>query len=121
MATEGKSEKRESEAVPTISAEQPKKRATTPIPENTVLIGKKPIMGYVVAALMQFQRGSSKAVLKARGANISRAVDVAEILKNKFLPGSLVVSKIEIGTERVGEGEKARDVSVIEIQLEKVK
>jgi DNA-binding protein Alba len=121
MVAESKGEKSQSEAVPTISGEQARKRPTTPIPENTVLIGKKPIMGYVVAALMQFQRGANKAVLKARGGNISRAVDVAEILRNKFLPGSLVVSKIEIGTERVGEGEKARDVSVIEIQLEKVK
>ncbi|HLI45969.1 MAG TPA: DNA-binding protein Alba [Geobacterales bacterium] len=111
-------EESRSEGVPVVG-EQEKRR--TAIPENTVLIGKKPIMGYVVATLMQFQRGSSKAVLKARGSNISRAVDVVEILKNKFLPGAVAVSKIEIGTERVGEGEKARDVSIIEIHLEKVK
>lgn len=113
MATESKSE-----GVPVISGEQ-KKRGT--IPENTVLVGKKPIMGYVVATLMQFQRGSNKAILKARGANISRAVDVVEILRNKFLPGAISVSKIEIGTERVGEGDKARDVSIIEIHIEKTK
>jgi DNA-binding protein len=77
-------------------------------------------MGYVVAALMQFQRGGTKAILKARGRNISRAVDVAEILKNKFLPNLVEVEKVEIGTERIGEGEKARDVSVIEIHLQKV-
>jgi len=93
----------------------------TAIPENTVLVGKKPLMGYVVAALMQFQRGSNKAIIKARGSNISKAVDVAEVLRNKFLPGIVTVSKVEIGTERVGEGEKVRDVSVIEIQLEKIK
>lgn len=114
------SEGTKSEDIPVISAEQQARRRT-PIPENTVLIGKKPIMGYVVATLMQFQRGSDKAVLKARGANISRAVDVVEILRNKFLPGAVTVSKIEIGTERVGEGEKARDVSTIEIHLQKVK
>ncbi len=112
-------EETKSEAIPVVSEQQAKKR--TPIPENTVLIGKKPIMGYVVATLMQFQRGSNRATLKARGANISRAVDVVEILKNKFLPGAISVSKIEIGTERVGEGEKARDVSTIEIHLEKIK
>ncbi|MDT7864820.1 MAG: DNA-binding protein Alba [Thermoproteota archaeon] len=105
--------------VPTVTPEAPKKKTGT-IPENTVYVGKKPIMGYVVAALMQFQRGGNKAILKARGRNISRAVDVAEILRNKFLPNLIEVEKVQIGTERIGEGEKARDVSVIEIHLQKV-
>lgn len=116
------------EGVPTLpeekqaqAAKKPAKKPAGPIGENTVLIGSKPVMGYVVAALIQFNRGGEKVILKARGKAISRAVDVAEILKNKFLPGQIKVGNISINTERVGEGEQARDVSTIEIVLERAK
>jgi DNA-binding protein len=102
-----------------VPTEAPKKK-TGAFPEKIVYVGKKPLMGYIVAALMQFQRGGNKVILKARGRNISSAVDVAEILKNKFLPNIVEVEKVEIGTERIGEGEKARDVSVIEIHLQNI-
>lgn len=115
------------EGVPTLpeekqaQAKKPAKKPAGPIGENTVLIGSKPVMGYVVAALIQFNRGGEKVILKARGRAISRAVDVAEILRNKFLPGQVKVGNISISTERVGEGEQARDVSTIEIVLERAK
>lgn len=54
--------------------------------DNIILIGSKPAMNYVLAVITQFNSGSKKVVLKARGRSISRAVDLAEIVRNKFLP-----------------------------------
>jgi len=84
--------------------------------ENVVYIGNKPPMHYVLAVIIQFNRGSKSVVLKARGRAISRAVDVAEIVKNQFLPGQ-IEHHVDIGTEEVGEGDQKRNVSTIEITL----
>ena len=58
--------------------------------------------------------------LKARGKSISRAVDVCEIVRNKFLP-DVKVKKIEIGTEAIKnkENNSETNVSTINIVLEK--
>ncbi len=55
-------------------------------PENTVYVGKKPTMNYVLAVVTQFNSGQSEVTIKARGNSISRAVDVKEIVVNRFLP-----------------------------------
>ena len=94
-----------------------------PIPEqraagNVVFIGIKPVMNYVLAVITQANQGAGEVILKARGQSISRAVDVAEITRNRFLQGS-VVRNITIGTE-VMQGERgATNVSTIEIVLGK--
>lgn len=44
-------------------------------------------MNYVLAVVTQMNGGFSEVTLKARGMAISRAVDVAEIVKNRFLTG----------------------------------
>ncbi|MGB9959327.1 MAG: DNA-binding protein Alba [Candidatus Bathyarchaeales archaeon] len=87
--------------------------------ENTVLIGKKPIMNYVVACLTFFNSGAQKVVIKARGRAISRAVDTVELLRRAFLK-DLQLKDISIGTEEVtrGEGQKT-NVSIIEITVAK--
>lgn len=90
--------------------------------ENTVFIGIKPVMNYVLAVITQFSAsaGTGPVTLKARGKAISRAVDVAEIVRNRFLPG-ISVQNIGIGTEQLqGEG-GAINVSTIEIVLGKAK
>ncbi len=85
---------------------------------NVVFIGIKPVMNYVLAVITQFNEGTEEVVLKARGRAISRAVDVAEIARKRFLK-DLVVKNIEIGTEEVaGEG-GASNVSIIEVTLGK--
>jgi DNA-binding protein len=66
--------------------------------ENVVFIGIKPVMNYVLAVITQFNQGVGDVTLKARGKAISRAVDVAEIVRNRFLQG-LLVRDISIGTE----------------------
>jgi len=86
--------------------------------DNVVFVGNKPVMNYVLAAITQFNEGAGVVTLKARGKAISRAVDVAEIVRNRFLQG-LQVKNIAIGTEEVqGEG-GAVNVSTIEITLGK--
>ncbi|MEM2937371.1 MAG: DNA-binding protein Alba [Candidatus Bathyarchaeia archaeon] len=87
--------------------------------ENTVLIGKKPIMNYVVACLTFFNSGAKKVVIKARGRAISRAVDTVELLRRAFLK-DLQLQDISIGTEEVtrSEGQKT-NVSTIEITVAK--
>ena len=49
--------------------------------DNTVLIGRKPVMNYVVACMTFFNSGAKKVVVKARGRAISRAVDTVELLR----------------------------------------
>jgi len=87
---------------------------------NTVYIGQKPTMNYVLAVLTNFNSLDTKEVtIKARGQAISTAVDVAEIARRKFMK-ELSVSKINIGTEEMPprEGEsKNRNISTIEITL----
>jgi len=90
----------------------------TPIPETTsmhrdvVFIGKKPIMTYAMAALMQLSYGD--VTIKARGRAISSAVDVAEVVCKRFL-GNNASKTVSIDTEVLGE--PARNVSTIEIKI----
>lgn len=87
--------------------------------ENIVFIGKKPTMNYVLAVVTQFNSGSAEVVLKARGRAISRAVDVAEVVRTKFVPSSKV-KNIKIGTEPLKmEDGKIANISAIEIYLGK--
>ncbi|AGT35146.1 DNA-binding protein [Thermofilum adornatum] len=89
------------------------------VTEGSVLVGNKSVMNYVLAAVIQFNQGAKKVLIKARGRAISRAVDVAEIVRSRFLKGEVDVSSIKIGSETVGEGDKKRTISTIEILLEK--
>lgn len=87
--------------------------------ENTVFIGKKPLMAYVLACITLFHNGAKKVVLKARGRSISRAVDVAELVRNRFVSDAKV-GDVKIGTETVETAEnKPVNVSTIEIVLTK--
>ncbi|RLG95829.1 DNA-binding protein Alba [Candidatus Bathyarchaeota archaeon] len=85
---------------------------------NSVLIGKKPIMNYVLACITLFHSGAKEVSIKARGRAISRAVDVAEITRRRFLP-DVKVGKITIGTEELKSEEDGNitNVSTIEIVL----
>jgi DNA-binding protein len=71
-------------------------------------------------AVMSAMRGDdSEAILMARGRAISKAVDVAEVIKNQFI-SNLVVKDISIGTEQLeGEDGNPRNLSNISITLAK--
>jgi archaea-specific DNA-binding protein len=90
-----------------------------PMPENIVYIGKKPAMNYVLAVVTQFNNGAQNVRIKARGNTISRAVDVAEISRNRFLQ-QVRVESIGINSEELQneDGTKSK-VSTIEIILAK--
>ena len=89
------------------------------VEENTVFIGKKPTMNYVLAVITQFGTGTSEIVIKARGRAISHAVDVAEIVKNKFILDAKITN-IQTGTEQLTTEEGTTiNVSSIEITLTK--
>ena len=85
--------------------------------ENTIYVGNKPPMSYVLAVVTQFNSGSNEVVIKARGRAISRAVDTAEIARNKFVTDAKV-KDIKIGTESITNEEgRTSNVSSIEITL----
>ncbi len=85
--------------------------------DNVIFVGKKTPMAYVLAVITQFNDGKKEVVLRARGKSISRAVDVAEIVRNKFFT-DVKVKDVKIGTEEMTnqQGEKV-NVSTIEIVL----
>ncbi len=87
---------------------------------NTVYIGRKPTMNYVLAVITNFNSSDTKGVtLKARGRAITTAVDVAEIVNHRFMK-ELKVDGITIGTEEIRQEEGAtRNVSTIEIKLKR--
>ncbi|MCK5397586.1 MAG: DNA-binding protein Alba [Thermoplasmata archaeon] len=88
-------------------------------PDNTVYIGKKPTMNYVLAVATQFNSGSADVTIKARGKSISKAVDVAEIVRNRFVQEAKV-DDIQITTEVLENDDgKSSNVSSIEIFLKK--
>jgi archaea-specific DNA-binding protein len=85
---------------------------------ETVFVGNKPVMNYVLACLTLFQNGTREVSLKARGRAITRAVDVAEILSNRYMP-DVTVKKIDIDTEEVKDAESGAmtNVSSMEIHM----
>jgi DNA-binding protein len=85
--------------------------------ENTIFVGNKPPMSYVLAVVTQFNGGSDEVTIKARGRAISRAVDTAEITRNRFVTDAKV-KEIKIGTESITNEEgRSSNVSSIEIIL----
>jgi len=86
--------------------------------DNVIFVGRKPTMAYVLAVMTQFSDGAKEVHVKARGRSISRAVDVAEVVKNKFMQG--IKGQVDIGTEEVSREDNSRiNVSTIDIVLNK--
>ena len=87
--------------------------------DNTIFVGRKPSMAYVLGVVTQFSDGKAEVHIKARGKAISRAVDVAEITRRRFVNDAQIKS-IEIGTEeRELEDKTKLNVSTIDILLGK--
>jgi len=99
---------------------------------GVVLVGRKPAASYIQAILTAIARGADEVVLKARGMNISRAVDVSQLALKTVLRG-FDVSSVTIGSEEVagasggsgaaeagaGGASRPRRVSTIEIRLKR--
>ena len=94
-------------------------QAREKLPENVVFVGIKPPMAYVLGVVTQLSNGQKEVFIKARGRSISKAVDVAEIVRRKFVQ-DIKVSSIDIGTEeRTLESGQKINVSTINITITK--
>lgn len=83
--------------------------------DSKVFIGRKKSMSYVMASMVVLNEKPVR--LLARGRSISRAVDVAEILINKFVKGSSY-GEILIDTETLTNKDGTNsNVSSIEIEI----
>lgn len=89
------------------------------IDDNVIFVGRKPSMAYVLGVITQFNDGKKEVHIKARGKAISRAVDVTEIVRRRFL-SDVQLNDIQIGTEERELEDKSKiNVSTIEIILKK--
>jgi archaea-specific DNA-binding protein len=86
--------------------------------DDVVFVGNKPVMNYVLAVVTQFNGGAKDVRIMARGRAISRAVDVAEVSRSRFLPDVKVLG-IKISTETLNTDRGETNVSAIEITLRK--
>jgi DNA-binding protein len=105
----------------TLTIEKTRSEAEKMAENNAVLIGKKPVMNYVLACLSLFHGGAGEISVKARGRAISRAVDVVEVTRRRFMP-DLKVKDIGIGTDQLApfeNGGAPSNISTIEITLAK--
>ena len=91
--------------------------------DKVVYVGKKPLHAYIKAVSTAHEEGEESVTIVARGATISRAVDVAEVCRRRngiiaeTLPESIELSDIEIGTEEVPRDEGTKPISFIRIKL----
>ena len=86
---------------------------------DTVLVGKKPLMNYVIACLTLFDSNISPIKVKARGLAISRAVDAVELLRRAFIKDlkiKIISTDTLMFTKRSGID---RSISTIEIVISK--
>jgi DNA-binding protein len=85
---------------------------------NTVFIGRKPVLNYVLACMTLFKSGQEEVLVKARDRSISTAVDVVEVMRNRFMT-DLNIGDITIGTEELTSPDRNQptNVSSIEIKL----
>jgi DNA-binding protein Alba len=67
----------------------------------------------------QFNNGAPEVCVKARGKLISKAVDVVEIVRHRFMPNA-VVREIKISTEELTSEDGSKNkVSAIELMIQK--
>ncbi len=86
--------------------------------DNIVYVGKKPTMSYVLAVMTQIQSGMPEIHIRARGKSISKAVDISEVVKNRFLQN--VRREVQLGTESITDKDnRPMNVSTISIKMTK--
>ncbi len=84
--------------------------------ENTVYIGSKPAMSYVLAVVTQFNDGQDVVHVKARGKAVSTAVDVAEMVRNRFIEDA-TVDDVDIGTDTI-ETDDGEEMNLSSIRID---
>jgi DNA-binding protein len=107
----------ETKAAPTAPtfAPTPQRRSEP----NVIYIGKKGVMAYVLSAVLQLSQ-SSFISIKSRGRAISMAVDVSQVLINRFGEGKFYIKETNLGTEAIHTPEGIiRNVSTCDIIVAK--
>ena len=89
--------------------------------DNVVFIGSKPLVNYVRSVVLQFNKSNSKEVIiKSRGKFISKAVDIAEVARRRYLEKDGVkIKNIKIASEEFQKDDKTINVSTMDITLGK--
>lgn len=90
--------------------------------DNVVYIGSKPFINYITGVMMQFTSQKKQEVsIRARGKFITKAVDIAEVIKRRFSrENNIRVKEIKIDSEKFENSEgKEINVSTIDILLAK--
>jgi DNA-binding protein len=90
---------------------------------NEIFIGKKPLMTYVTATLVQLANEPT-VIIKARGKSITRAVDVAQIIVKRMDSLGYRISNVKIGSDILTSAEednRPRTVSTIDVSISRAK
>jgi archaea-specific DNA-binding protein len=90
--------------------------------DNIVFVGNKTFPSYIKSITFQFTKGEKdEVVIKARGKYITRAVDLAEVMKKRQIEDKdIIVKEINIGSEEHKNANKQNvSVSAIDIILAK--
>jgi len=93
----------------------------TKIRVNEIFVGNKEFMRYVRSAeILLRNKNFDLITIRARGMSISRAVDLAESIKNKFCQDlHITISDIKTSTEKYEKEGREFSISIIEITLKK--
>src|ERR687889_1077194 len=88
---------------------------------NEIFIGKKPLMTYVTATLVQLANEPT-VIIKARGKSITRAVDVAQIIVKRMDTLGYKIGPVKIGSQAVqSQDGRNRNVSTIDVYISRAK
>ena len=116
-------EKEEEEVKKAPAKKAPAKKAPAKAKKReesqVIYIGKKNTISYVLVAVTILNK-SDNCSIQARGRQISKAVDVAEITRRKFMEGKVTVEDVIIGSEEIQsdmEDMPPKTVSTVEIKL----
>ena len=85
---------------------------------DVIFIGKKPLMTYVTAAIIQLAT-QPMITIKARGLTTAIAIDVAQLVLSKTKP-AFEIESVKLGSESlVSSDGRNRDVSTIDISIKR--
>jgi len=86
--------------------------------DNVVFVGSKPLVNYIRAVITQFTKWEAPEVtIKSRGKFISKAVDVAEVVKRSLEEKSVKIKGVRIASESFESEGKNTNVSTMDIVL----
>ncbi|MCS6787962.1 MAG: RNA-binding protein [Aigarchaeota archaeon] len=83
---------------------------------EVIIVGRKPLLRYVLATITSLNRGSEEVVVRGRGRSVSKCVDVVMTLKRSFFR-DLEIRGISVGTDEVRIGERTINLSYIEVRV----